>query len=58
MKISTTKMMMKAVGTTLAVCSAITMLEGTKMNSNNAKKVVKKTANRVADIVDTISAIM
>lgn len=58
MKNSTTKMMMKCVGATLAVCSAVTMLEGTKMNGNSAKKAVKKTASKVADIVDTVSAFM
>lgn len=56
MKVS--KTMMKMVGATLAVCSAMTMLEGTRMSSGTAKKAVKKTANKVAGIVDTISAIM
>lgn len=58
MKISTTKNMMKIVGATLAVCSAMTMFEGSKLSSSAAKKAVKKTANRVADIVDTVSTFM
>lgn len=58
MKNSTTKMMMKAVGATLAICSAMTMIEGCKMSSCNAKKAVKKTAKRVEDIVDMMSSIM
>lgn len=58
MKMSTTKTMMKCVGATLAVCSAMTMLEGYKMNTGTAKKAVKKTANRVVDIVDTIATFM
>ncbi len=58
MKTATTKTMMKCVGAALAVCSAVTMLEGTKMKSTSAKKAVKKTANKVVDIVDTISAFM
>lgn len=56
MKISKTAM--KMVGATLAVCSAMTMLEGSKMNTGSAKKAVKKTANKVAGIVDTITAFM
>lgn len=56
MKVS--KTMMKMVGATLAVCSAMTMLEGSNMGSKTAKKAVKKTANRVAGIVDTISTFM
>lgn len=58
MKINTTKNMMKIVGATLAVCSAMTMLEGSKMSSSTAKKAVKKTANKVADVVDMMSAFM
>lgn len=50
--------MMKIVGATLAVCSAMTMFEGSKFSSSAAKKAVKKTANRVADIVDTVSTFM
>jgi hypothetical protein len=53
-----TKTMMKCVGTTLAICSALTMLEGTKMKSNTAKNAVKKTANKIVDIVDTVSTFM
>lgn len=58
MKMKTTKAMLKCVGATLAVCSAVTMLEGTMVSSTSTKKMVKKTANKVADIVDTVCAIM
>ncbi len=58
MKPSTAKTVMKCVGATLAVCSALSMLGGTKMKASCAKKAVKKTANKVVDIVDTISAFM
>lgn len=50
--------MMKIVGATLAVCSAMTMLQGSKMSSNTAKKAVKKTADKVANVVDMMSAFM
>lgn len=58
MKMKTTKAMLKCVGATLAVCSAVTMLEGTMVSSSSTKKMVKKTANKVADIVDTVTALM
>lgn len=58
MKQSTTKTIMKCVGATLAVCSAISMFEGTKSPNANTKKMVKKTANKVADFVDTVATFM
>lgn len=58
MKASTTKMVMKCVGATLAICSAVTMLEGKSMNAGCAKKSIKKTANRIINVVDTLSAMM
>ena len=58
MKTQTSKMIMKGVGATLAVCSALAMASSTKPNSFMAKKAVKKTANKVADIVDSISSFM
>lgn len=58
MKMMKQKTMLKMVGATLAVCSAVTMMQGGKIGSGATKKAVKKTANRVADIVDSISAFM
>ena len=51
-------MIMKGVGATLAVCSALAMASSTKPSSMMAKKAVKKTANKVADVVDSISSFM
>lgn len=58
MKIGSTKNVMKVVGATLAVCSAMTMLQGSKMSNSSVKKAVKKTANKVANVVDMMSAFM
>ena len=58
MKTATSKMIMKGVGATLAVCSALAMASATKPSSMMAKKAVKKTANKVADVVDSISSFM
>ncbi len=49
---------MKGVGATLAVCSALAMVSSSKGMSMGTKKVVKKTANKMADIVDSMSAFM
>ncbi len=57
MKSNTTKAVMKCVGATLAVCSAVAMASGSKMmGSNSTKKTMKKTINKVADVVDSISS--
>lgn len=58
MKTNTSKMIMKGVGATLAVCSALAMASASKPNSMMAKKAVKKTADKVADIVDTMTSFM
>ena len=59
---------MKCVGGTLAICSALAMVGGTKSAtmsgtktsgmSGSTKKMMKKTVNKMSDIVDTISAFM
>lgn len=49
---------MKIMGATLAVCSAAALVSSTKSNSMNAKKAVKKTADRVVDFVDTVASFM
>ena len=54
MKMNTTKNIMKGIGATLAVCSAVTMMASAK--NNTAKKTVKKTATKISDIVDTFSS--
>lgn len=58
MKTSTSKNIMKGVSATLAVCSALAMMSSGKGSSVATKKVVKKTANKVADIVDTMAGFM
>lgn len=58
MRMSTKKTVMKCIGATLALGSAMTMIQGTRMSSAMAKKAVKKTADKVVDIVDTVSAFM
>lgn len=49
---------MKGVGATLAVCSALAMASGTKAANGATRKAVKKTANKVAGMVDAISTFM
>ena len=57
MKMNTTKNIMKGIGATLAVCSAVTMMASAKSGSG-AKKAMKKTATKITDIVDTFSSFM
>lgn len=49
---------MKCVGGTLAICSALAMTGGMKAcsMSGNMKKMMKKTVNKMSDIVDAISS--
>ncbi len=54
----TTANIMKAMGATLAVCSAVAMIGGTKSTANQMKKSMKKTADKVVDFVDTMASIM
>lgn len=54
----TTANMMKAMGATLAVCSAVAMMGASKNSSNSAKKAMKKTADKVVDFVDTVASFM
>lgn len=53
-----TAKMMKTVGATLAVASAVAMVSGAKGDNTSTKKMVKKTAQKVSDIVDTVSSFM
>ncbi len=54
----TTANLMKAMGATLAVCSAVAIMGSTKTGSSQAKKTMKKTAGKVADFVDTVASFM
>ncbi len=58
MKTATSKMIMKGVGATLAVCSALAMASSTKASGGATKKAVKKTADKVASMVDAITSFM
>lgn len=49
---------MRAMGATLAVCSAVAIMGASKSNSCTAKKTMKKTADKVADFVDTVTSFM
>lgn len=53
-----TQNMMKVMGGALAVCSAVAMMGATKSNSNQMKKTMKKTADKVVDFVDTVASFM
>lgn len=58
MKMNTTKNIMKGIGGVLAVCSAVTMMASTKTSGASTKKVMKKTVDKVADVVDTLTSFM
>lgn len=58
MKTNTSKNIMRGVGATLAVCSALAMVSSTKGAGMNTKKAVKKTADKVADVISAMSTFM
>ncbi|MBQ9517155.1 MAG: hypothetical protein IJR60_03685 [Eubacterium sp.] len=60
MKINTTKNIMKGIGATLAVCSAITMMASSnKMNAaSSTKHTIKKTANKITNVIDAVASFM
>lgn len=58
MRKKTTSNVMKIMGATLAVCSAAAIMGSTKSSNMNAKKAVKKTADRVVEFVDTVASFM
>ncbi|MGN0457557.1 MAG: hypothetical protein ACI4IL_01120 [Eubacterium sp.] len=59
MKQNTTRTIMKCMGATLAVCSAVAMAGSSKMmGSGTTKKTMKKTINKVADVVDTVAGML
>ncbi|MCC8073610.1 MAG: hypothetical protein LIO62_05740 [Clostridiales bacterium] len=50
---------MKAMGATFAVCSAVAMMTAAKTNNaNQAKKTIKKTADKVIGFMDTMTSMM
>ena len=49
---------MRAMGATLAVCSAVAIMGASKSNSCTAKKTMKTTADKVVDFVDTVTSFM
>lgn len=56
MSCKTSKTVMKCVGATLAICSAMAVMGGCKAtSSSSAKKSMKKTVNKLADIVDMVT---
>ncbi|MDD6619568.1 MAG: hypothetical protein PUE75_00570 [Eubacteriales bacterium] len=58
MRKKTTANVMKIMGATMAVCSAAALMSSTKSSSMNAKKAVKKTADKVVEFVDTVASFM
>ncbi|WP_178666843.1 hypothetical protein [uncultured Eubacterium sp.] len=54
------KMVMKCVGTTLAICSALAIAGGctASSGSTSTKKFIKKTVNKMSDIVDAVATFM
>lgn len=56
----TAKMMMKAIGATLAICSIASMAESCMMTSSSkcTKKMIKKAINKAEDIADTMMSFM
>lgn len=56
----TTKMIMKCVGVTLAVCSAVSMIEGCSMGMSNksTKKMIKKAVNKMEDVADIVMSVL
>ena len=58
MSIKASKMMMKCVGATLALCSAMALAGGCCSRSSSTKKFMKKTMNKMSDVVDTLASFM
>lgn len=58
MKKKTTANIMKAVGATFAVCSAAAIMSASRTNSTSTRKTMQKTADKVAEFVDTVASFM
>lgn len=50
--------MMKAVGATLAVCSAAALISSAKPANKSAKKTIMNTADKVVGFMDTMALFM
>lgn len=49
---------MKALGTVMAVGSAVAIMSAAKADNMSAKKTMKKTADKVVGFVDTVASLM
>lgn len=49
---------MRALGATLAVCSAAVMIGAAKTDNCSAKKTMKKATDKVVNFVDTVASFM
>ena len=51
---------MKGIGGVLAVCSAMSMMAGTKTPDvpSSTKRSIKKTANKITDVIDAVTSFM
>lgn len=60
MSMKTAKMIMKGVGIALAVCSAVSMMEGCSMGMSNksTKKMIKKAVNKMEDMADIVMSVL
>ncbi len=60
MKMNTTRNVMKGVGGVLAVCSAVSMIAGSKKSDAacGTKKTIKKTAHKITDVIDAVTSFM
>ena len=60
MNVKTSKIMMKCIGATLALCSVAAVAGSCCSNytSSSTKKFMKKTMNKMSDIADTVASFM
>lgn len=49
---------MRIMGATLAVCSAMAIVGSSKTGNCTAKKTMKNAMNKMSDIVDTVTSFM
>jgi len=50
--------MLKAIGVTLAVCSAAAFMGSKNTTAKTAKKAVKSAVDKMTDFVDTVTSVM
>lgn len=60
MNVKTSRIMMKCIGATLALCSVMAVAGSCCSNSasSSTKKFMKKTMNKMSDIADTVASFM